>query len=362
MIFGHCRSLGSQLSRSLFEAVGKSNPPTFRGNLAQCLDLDEPEASLWHVSNRPESVQLRTQSMTAPKLSVVFVNYNSTGFLRRALETLPGGLGKVSCEVLVVDNASLDLDHVAHACREGGARLIRLKRNLGYGAAANRAAREARGEYLAIANPDLEFPSSSVRVLVEALDREPAIGAVGPQLVYPDGTLQPSARRFPRVRYFLAGRRSPLVRLFPGWKPGREFLYADVHLSTGPVDVEALIGTCLLFRRQAFDGMDGFDENYFMFAEDLDICRRLRERGWRVVLEPRSRVVHYYGGVRRGYRRFTEYHRLRALCRLLRQGRSRACATLIVTLCAAYYFGVELGWILGLQEREYSWHNMGRNT
>ena len=258
-------------------------------------------------------------------------------------------------ETIVVDNASGDRDVLKPVCKKFNARLVLLPRNIGYGAAANRGFRRAKGEYVAVANPDLLFLPGAVEALVLFLDENPTAGVVGPQLVYPDGTFQPSARRLPKLRYVLAGRRSPLVRLFPGYGLSREFLYADIYKENKPVMVEAIIGAFMVFRRKAFEEVGGFDEQFFMYAEDMDICRRLQRNGWRVYLEPRARVRHYYGAVRKKHQRFSEYQRLRALCMFFSLNRNSMFSAMITFAFAGYLFVLEAGALIGLSEYEYSW-------
>ncbi|MBM3315387.1 glycosyltransferase family 2 protein [candidate division WOR-3 bacterium] len=289
-----------------------------------------------------------------PKLSVVFINYQSADLLDRAIASLRKAEPVLAPEVIVVDNASPDRPALDAVCARHRIPLVRLSRNRGYGAAANRGFRRARARYVAVANPDLRFEPGGVSRLAGLLDAEPAAGAVGPQLVYPDGRPQPSARRYPGLRYALAGRRSPLARLCPKLAAARDFQYLGTERAADPVEVEALLGTFAVFRREALDSAGGFDERYFMFAEDMELCRRLRQKGWKVFLEPRARVEHYYGGVRRRFRRFTEYHRVKALTQFMSQG--RGCLRLPVVVAGAwYYFLLEGMAAVGLQEYEYSW-------
>lgn len=289
----------------------------------------------------------------SPKLSLVIVNYNTAAFVDRALATFAAGRMPFATETIVVDNGSAE--SVSEVCARHGALLLRLNGNRGYGAAANRAAREARGEYLAIANPDIAFGYDTVYRLVDCLDRHEQVGVAGPQLVYPDGEAQPSARRFPRLRYLMVGRRSPLVRLVPNLRRAREFLYAGTETAGGPVLVEAVLGTCMVFRRCAFDEVGGFDERYFLFAEDMDICRRLAARGWQSLVEPAARLEHYYGGARRRRRLFSEYHRVKALVRFMGDGLCGFKRGLLAFGGLAYCSLQAAGDALGLHEFEYSW-------
>jgi GT2 family glycosyltransferase len=194
--------------------------------------------------------------------------------------------------------------------------------------------------------------------LVRLLDQTPGCGAVSPQLVYPDGRAQASARRLPRLKYVLAGRRSPVGRLLPGLSRARDFQYLGIEHELGPVAVEAVIGTCVVFRRKAIEAVRGFDERYFMFAEDLDICRRLGRAGWQILLEPRVRVQHYYGAVRRQFRRLTEFHRLRALRQFFLDGRPLPVRAVLTLGFAAYLCLEEAAGLIGLEEFEYSWQGV----
>jgi GT2 family glycosyltransferase len=293
----------------------------------------------------------------SPDLTIVFINYNSARLLERALSTLREAEPRLRLETLVVDNCSRDRAGLVGICQRHGARLLLLRRNAGYGAAFNRGYRHAQGRHVAVANPDLAFSAPTMTGLVRFLDEHPEAGAVSPQLRYPDGTPQPSARRLPRLRYVLAGRRSPLARVFPQYAPARDFLYADAHRATEPVPVEAVIGTLVVFRRSALDQVAGFDEGYFMYAEDMDICRRLGRSGWGVFLDPRVTVEHFYGGVRRRFQQFGDFQRLKALMRYFCTDRDRPARLALRAAFAAYLFLSEAGWLVGLREFEYSWHS-----
>jgi N-acetylglucosaminyl-diphospho-decaprenol L-rhamnosyltransferase len=270
------------------------------------------------------------------------------------LATLRDAEPRLRVETLVVDNGSRDRAELVEVCRRRDARLVLLGRNAGYGAAFNRGYRYASGRYVAVANPDVVFSTPAMTGLVAFMDEHPDAGAVSPQLMYPDGTPQPSARRLPR--------RSPLARTLPRYAPARDFLYADAHLATGPVPVEAVIGTLVTFRRSALDQVSGFDEGFFMYAEDMDICRRLGQSGWGVFLDPRQTVEHFYGGVRRRFQRFGDYQRLKALMRYFVLNRGLLARLALRVAFAGYLFLSEAGWLAGLREFEYSWQAASRRT
>uniref|UniRef100_A0A7V3UZP9 Glycosyltransferase n=1 Tax=candidate division WOR-3 bacterium TaxID=2052148 RepID=A0A7V3UZP9_UNCW3 len=293
--------------------------------------------------------------MNKPELSLIFVNYNSGKLVDRALRSFFNCEPEIAAEVIVVDNGSRDIGELREVCARYSARLLLLKRNRGYGAAANQGVQVAQGDFVAVANPDVEFLPGAVSQLVRFLRENERAGVVAPQLFYPDGMPQPSCRRLPRLRYVFAGRRSPLLRLFPHFAPAREFLYLDVWKRAEPVEVEAVIGTVMFFRRVAYQEVGGFDERYFMFAEDMDICERLQAHGWQVFLEPRARVVHYYGAVRRRWRRQTEYQRVRALHRFFTRRGGFFSSFVLTPAFAGYYFTLEALGLVGLGEFEYSW-------
>jgi len=289
-----------------------------------------------------------------PDLTVLFITYNSTDQLATALISLGRSEPQGGIEVLVVDNASRDRDELADVCRAHRARLLALRRNVGIGAAANRGFRYARGRYVAVANPDLIFTDGAVSSLVRFMDERPEAGVVAPQFVYADGVAQPSARRFPRLRYVFAGRRSPLARIVPRLVPTAEFLYAGIERSAGPVEVEAVVGAFMVFRREAFVQAGAFDERYFMYAEDTDICRRIR-RAWKVFLLPTARITHLVGQTRRRFVGSAEFHRLRSHRRFFLDGTQGLQAGLIGLLFACYLALQQAAHLVGITEFEYSW-------
>jgi GT2 family glycosyltransferase len=289
-----------------------------------------------------------------PDLTVLFVTYNSADQLATALISLGRSEPSARIEVLVVDNASCDRDDLVAVCRVHRVRLLALGRNVGIGAAANRGFRYARGRYVAVANPDLIFAEGAVSSLIRFMDERAEAGVVAPQFVYGDGRIQPSARRLPRLRYVFAGRRSPLARIAPRLVPTAEFLYSGIELSSVAVEVEAVVGAFMVFRREAFVQAGAFDERYFMYAEDADICRRIR-RAWKVFLLPTVRITHLVGQTRRRFVGFTEFHRLRSHRRFFLDGKKGLQASLIGLLFACYLALQQAAHLVGITEFEYSW-------
>lgn len=240
-------------------------------------------------------------------LTVVVVNFEAGDLLLRCVESFEKAGAD---DIVVVDNASGD-DSVERLLAAGtSARLVRAGVNRGYGAGANLGAKEATGDVLLICNPDLVVEQGALGPLTSVLDTTPDVGAVGPQILNADGTRYPSARAFPSLS---ASAGHAFVGLFTERNPWtRSYKQLDRELgSDGAEEVDWVSGACVALRREAFASVGGFDEGYFMYAEDVDLCWRLRRAGWRVLYEPAATVVHIQGAStgRRPYRMIVAHHR-----------------------------------------------------
>jgi N-acetylglucosaminyl-diphospho-decaprenol L-rhamnosyltransferase len=142
-------------------------------------------------------------------------------------------------------------------------------------------------------NPDAELDSGALAELTTSLWSESDVGVVGPHLVFPDGTTQPSRRRFPNIPLALVESTS-LQQLWPRF-PGLDHYYVRDRSDAVRQDVDWLVGACLLARRAVLEDVGGFDERFFMYSEELDWCRRVRAAGWRVLYCPTARVIHREG-------------------------------------------------------------------
>ena len=222
----------------------------------------------------------------AETVAAITVSYGSG-------DVLPGLLGslRVAAQqpltVFVVDNSPEPA--VEELALRSGATYLPLPANPGYGGAVNAAARllDDSVEWLLVVNPDVVLEPGSVDALLAAAAGDPAIGAVGPAILSPDGSVYPSARQIPSLRTGIGHA------LFSGAWPGnpwsRRYRQADEFAAR---DAGWLSGACLLVRRSAFDGVGGFDEGYFMYFEDVDLGMRLGRAGWRNRYEPAARVTH----------------------------------------------------------------------
>ncbi|NTW22057.1 glycosyltransferase family 2 protein [Candidatus Falkowbacteria bacterium] len=224
-------------------------------------------------------------------LSIIIVNYNTRDKTLACLASLARadffGLEK---EVILVDNDSSEpIEQDAKRALEGLV-FIKNSANVGMGAGNNVGIRQSRGEFVLVLNPDTEVEPKAIATMVYYLRQNPGTGLVGPELVYPDGTPQDSCYRYPNLVL-------PLVR--------RTFLggfakdYLDYYLLKNldlkkPQAVDWIMGSCLLIRRKVLDQVGLFDERFFMYFEDTDLCRRINLAGFKVVYLPSARVVHHH--------------------------------------------------------------------
>lgn len=234
------------------------------------------------------------RSLAAPgftAVDVVIVNFNGGTALTEAVAAVRDAAAR---RVVVVDNASTDGSLEQFEKQDSDAAVVRERLNLGYGTAANAGVAVCNAPYVLIMNPDVEVAKDALRILAAALDAERDVGAVGPQIVNVDGSTYPSARRFPS---FGLGAAHTLIGLF--WPRNRwsvRYRNDDQRQeSLAARDADWVSGACVLVRKVAFDSVEGFDEAYFMYVEDLDLCWRMHRAGWRVRYEPGAIATHVQG-------------------------------------------------------------------
>ncbi len=192
-------------------------------------------------------------------------------------------------EVVLADNGSTD--GAPEAAQGPGVRLLRTGGNLGYGRAANLGASGFAGEWLVVANPDVVWAPGALDELLEAGRRWRGAGCLGPAIRTPDAQLYPSARAFPSLG------RGIGHALFGWWWPANPWTRSYRAEVGTPVEGATgwLSGSCMLLRREAFEAVGGFDPSYFMYCEDMDLCRRLGEAGWTNVYVPTAVITHQGG-------------------------------------------------------------------
>lgn len=249
-----------------------------------------------------------------PSLTVIIVNFNAGDDLRGALQSVVETAGDRAWEAIVVDNASTDGSaSIADEFRPQ-TRLIRNPVNVGFGRAINQGLVLAQAPLVLLLNPDCRMEPGAIDRLAAALVVYPSCAVAGPRILDPDGAVQGSARGDPDMLTGLFGRTSALRRLLPGLRiskrnvvdhgSGSDDQAAGSGLHQQPAGsgvrpgagvVDWVSGACMLARRQALTVIGGFDERYFLYWEDADLCRRLRHRGYDIRYVPTATAVHRVG-------------------------------------------------------------------
>jgi N-acetylglucosaminyl-diphospho-decaprenol L-rhamnosyltransferase len=263
-------------------------------------------------------------------VAAVVVSYNVADLLVRCVQSLrDDGIERI----VVVDNASADGSVAAIRAADPGVEVLALTENLGYGAGANRGVAETVEPFLLVLNPDVEVEPGSTKILLEALADDPGLALVGPRIETPEGALYPSARTFPDLGD--AAGHAFLHFVWPSNPFSRRYRMLDWDHGDAR-DVDWVAGTHLLARRAAWDQVRGFDEAFFMYMEDVDLCWRLKRAGWRVGYEPAARIRHAIGRStdQTPYRMIAAHHRslLRYAARTATGGRRLALPLIAVAL------------------------------
>lgn len=192
-----------------------------------------------------------------------------------------------------MDNASSD-DSVSMLQQEfPWVQVIANAQNLGFTVANNQGLAQSRGRYVLFLNPDTEVHAGALQTLLDYAETHPAVGIVGPQLRYADGSVQSSRRRFPTLATFFLE-----ATVLQRWWPHNSVLdryYMLDRPDEAISQVDWVVGACMLVRRSVLDQVGGFDEGFFMYAEEMDLCRRAVSAGWQVVYLPAAVVTHYEG-------------------------------------------------------------------
>lgn len=235
----------------------------------------------------------RTRTGNNVALSIIIVSWNTTGLLANCLQSISDNLPTIAgleTETFVVDNASTDGSPEMIRIRFPWVQLLENRQNAGFARANNQAYRQSSGRYVLLLNPDTELWPGALAALMAFMDNHPKAGAAGARLLNSDGSLQLSCYRTPTPGRELWSLFH-LDKIFPG--------YVNYNMAewdtNSPRQVEVLKGACFLLRREAIDREQLFDEAYFMYSEEVDLCHRIRNAGWPLYWVPESEVVHHEG-------------------------------------------------------------------
>jgi N-acetylglucosaminyl-diphospho-decaprenol L-rhamnosyltransferase len=223
-------------------------------------------------------------------VTVIVVNYNTERLFERFFDALNASKGSLHVQTIVVDNASTDTSLDALREFHPEVQLLASPHNVGFGRANNQALPHVRGRYVLLLNTDAFVSPETLSLTVEFMDANPGCGVLGVKLVGEDGALQPSCRYFPTPwNVFLAS--TGLGRFFP-----RSRMVDDMAWDHSAVrECDWVPGCYYLIRREVIDTVGLFDPRYFLYGEEVDHCRAVRNAGWSVVYYPHTRVVHLGG-------------------------------------------------------------------
>ncbi len=227
-------------------------------------------------------------------LSIITVNYNVKEFLQNLIHSIHKAAGSLSYEIIIVDNASSDgsVDFITEKFPE--AKLISNDKNLGFGKANNQGLKIAKGNYILLINPDAIVSEDTFTKMISFFESHPAVGLAGCKILNPDGTLQLACRRSFPGPWTSFCKVTGLSNLFPNSR-----LFARYNLTfkdeNESYEVDAISGSFMMMKREVYEKAGGFDEDYFMYGEDLDLCYRIQQSGYKVYYVHETQIIHYKG-------------------------------------------------------------------
>lgn len=227
-------------------------------------------------------------------LSIIIVNYNVKAFLEQCLMAIGRARHNLDIEIFVVDNASVDGSQAMVKRKFPSVHLIENLKNLGFSKANNQALRLAKGRYVLILNPDTLIQEDTLSILKNFLDTHPTAGAVGCKLINPDGSFQINSRRSLPTPWVAFTRVIGLSKIFPKstifGRYSMTYLNPDIES-----EIDVLSGSLMFIRKDILDKIGYFDEDFFMYGEDIDLCYRIKKEGWQIFFTPATKAIHYKG-------------------------------------------------------------------
>ncbi|MCP4425627.1 MAG: glycosyltransferase family 2 protein [Chloroflexi bacterium] len=227
-----------------------------------------------------------------PDLSIIIVSWNVRELLRACLHSIDAGRGGLDLELIVVDGASGDGSPAMVREAFPWVKLIACDENVGFPKGNNIGLAEVNGRYILLLNPDAEIRGDALPIMLDYLERHPDVGVVGPQLLNADGSIQSSRRRFPTLA--TAFFESTWLESIAPKRILRHYYTLDLP-DDETADIDWGMGACLMTRREVVEQIGGLDEAYFMYSEELDWQRRIKDAGWRIVYLPTAQVLHHVG-------------------------------------------------------------------
>lgn len=232
--------------------------------------------------------------MAEVRISIVIVNYNVKDFLLKCLRSIYRSHCDFSYEVIVVDNDSTDGSVEELSVLFPQVQFIQTGKNIGFGRANNLGSQHCRGEYVLILNPDTILEEQTLEIMYEYMQQNSDVGIAGCKVLNADGSFQVACRRGFPTPWASFSKLFGLQSLFP-----RSKLFAKYNQTYKPIDdtyeVDAVIGAFMFTRKSVLDEVGGFDPDYFMYGEDIDLCYSVKSKGWKVMYMHRTSIIHYKG-------------------------------------------------------------------
>lgn len=229
-----------------------------------------------------------------PDLSIIIVNYNVKEFLQNLLDSLYTGVRNLKAEIIVIDNNSEDGSANMVKQKYPEVTLIENRENIGFGAANNMGMKLAKGRYFLLINPDAIIQEDTLEKMMTFMESHPEAGIAGCKVLNPDGTLQLACRRGFPGPWTSFTKVSGLSRLFP-----KSRIFARYNLTyldeNQTYEVDAISGAFMFMRRETYDNIGGFDPIFFMYGEDLDLCYRAQQKGYKIYYVHTAQAIHYKG-------------------------------------------------------------------
>lgn len=295
---------------------------------------------------------------TQPDLSIIIVSWNVRDLLRKCLQSIRQNQGGLQVEIIVVDGASADgsADMVREAFPD--VVLIACQENVGFPRGNNLGMAAANGRYLLILNPDTEIVGDALPQMVAYMQAHPNVGVLGPQLLYPDGTVQSSRRRFPTLTtaFFESTWLQPYAP-----KAVLDHYYAADLPDDELAEVDWVMGAAMMLPAGVVTAVGGMDPGYFMYSEELDWCRRIKAAGWHVVYFPQAKIIHYEGKSSEQAIAARHINFNRAKLRYYRKYHGRLAALLLrIFLLKSYAYQIMVEGIKGLlgHKRPLRWQRI----
>jgi len=229
-------------------------------------------------------------------LSISIVNFNNKNLLKHCVKNILSIKTNLSYEIIITDNKSID-NSVETIKKEiltldKKIKLIQAQENKGFGAGHNLGLKNAKAKYLLIINPDIVILNQALNQLYQFMEEHPKAGIVGPKLLYPDLSLQRSAHPWPKLLTPLY-RRTPLGKTIWGLKELKRYDMLEYQYQK-PKKIDWLFGACLMIRKTVWEKINGFDERYFLYCEDIDLCTKSWALKHSVWCFPQAKVIHYH--------------------------------------------------------------------